>query len=157
VGIGGRIVRAARAAADWLLWAGLGAGLGLYFGLATLRGAGHTPAEDHWADGVRLGALALACACPGMLLLGWTGRRLASARKTSAAKREAKRATLLRHSDPVQAAVDANTARIDGLEREVRFMTAALADVVRQDGAPAADLDQTRPMLRIVGNGRNSA
>ena len=80
--MGGKAARAA----DWLLWAGLGAGLGLYFGLASLRGSTHTLRWDQWADSVRLGALALACACPGMLALGWAGRRLASARKTRAAR-----------------------------------------------------------------------
>jgi hypothetical protein len=144
-------------AAGWLLWAGLGAGLGLSFGLAAFHAGSHTLAEDRWADSVRLGSRALVCACLGTMALAWAGRWLEAARRMRAAKREARRATLLRHSDPVQAAVDENTQRIDGLQRQVSFMASALADVLHQDGAPAADLEATRPMLRLVGGNRSSA
>jgi hypothetical protein len=142
-------------AGGWVMWAGLGAGLGLYIGMVMLPGA-HALDRERWADGVRVASVVLICACPGVLALTWAGRRLASVRKTQAARREAWRATLLRHSDPVQAAVDANTARIDGLAQQVGFIATALADVLHQDGTPAADLEATRPILRVVGD-RDSA
>jgi hypothetical protein len=146
--MGGMLGRAARAA-DWLLWAGLGAGLGLYFGLARLHAA-HTLTGDRWAGGARLGALALICACPGMLALGWAGRQLASARKTAAARREARRATLIKHADPLAGAVDEHG-------RQIEFLVNALAGVLRSCDVPAEDLEHTQPMLRLVRTDRDSA
>ena len=156
----GRVGRAA----DWLLWAGLGAGLGLYFGLAALRGSTHTLRWDQWADGVRLGALALASACPGMLLLGWTGRHLASVRKNRAAKREIRRAVLLKHADPLSARVDEHAGRLDrhdamfrAYDRRITALVTALSDRLADAGVSVPDREQTAPMLRIVGGKRDSA
>ena len=142
----GRVGRAA----DWLLWAGLGAGLGLYFGLAALRGSTHTLRWDQWADGVRLGALALACACPGMLALGWAGRQLASVRKNRAAKREARRAVLIKHADPLAQTVAEHS-------RQIAFLTRVLTGAAEGYDIPGDAVAKTQPILKVIGGKRDSA
>jgi hypothetical protein len=137
-------------AAGWLLWAGLGAGLGLSFGLAAFHAAGHTLAEDRWADSVRLGSRALVCACLGMMALAWAGRWLEAARRMRAAKREARRVTLMKHADPLAAQVAEHG-------RQIACLLTAMADFLKDHDTARDDLDQTRPMLKIVGGKQDSA
>jgi hypothetical protein len=81
-----------------------------------------------------------------------------------AARREerqaAKRAVLLRHSDPVAAAVAQNAARIDeqearAAEREARSearftaLFSAMGDACQAAGLPAPDKDETAPLPRL--------
>jgi hypothetical protein len=141
--------RLARAVSYPLVMAGL---FGLVLRIDWARRRGVPPADDR-------AALALAILPAAVLGFMWAVRAARSASRALLmwwamrleARREAQRTILLNLPVPVLAKIEENAAGIDELKQQMGFMKAALADVVRQDCEPAPALDDTAPLMGLVG------
>ena len=142
--------------------------LGACAGAGRLAAYAVHPEVPHPGD---VAAMVLTAGCIAGLAVLWGGPWLDARRRDLAAKREARRATLIKHADPLSAEVERNAAILDEHDKllgevaaesratagQVAYLLAALADVLRTADVPAPDLDVTSPMLRLVAGGRDSA
>ena len=157
--------RLARLVSYPLVLAGL-AGLVLRVHYATQQDAPR--ADDRWA-------LALAVAPVVILSFVWVARCLRSASRALLmwwamrleARREARRTILLNLPIPVLAKVDENSCRLTEAEAELRaqrrlitIIAEGMSSACHAAGVPdanSANAERTAPMLRLVGDERDSA
>lgn len=133
---------------DRIVRTGLAAGTAVGWALVRRFGSEWPGAP---AAGVAL-ALLLVCGCPATLATWWLSVAIERGAHARATKREARRATLLRHADPVAAEVADLTARVDG------GFTALFAAIDRAyTDAGLAPRQTAVPRLTIVENGRSGA
>jgi len=102
-------------------------------------------------------ALALTCGCPSVLACWQLNRWLKRASVRRAAARKARRAVLLRHSDPVAADVTELAARLDAYDGRFRDLYAAIDRAYSDAGLPPRDKAALMPRLTIVQGGQEGA
>ena len=134
--------------ATWPLAAVGLAGIGLRIALAMRPDTSH--------DG-RKAALVIAIASSVALAAAWMIERARVRRGERAVGLDARKATLLRHSDPLAAEVAEHGRAITCMRGQVTFLASMLTGAAEGYEIPEDGQDVTMPMLKAVGSKRDSA